>query len=185
VVALYAVKHDPFVYFKAGQSGDALKNIVGFEQLYGDLSKGTVPNYSFIVPNQCHDQHGKGGAGAFCAADPDDDGLQSGLNPALITLGDITVEKLVTAIHASPVWAHGKSAIVMVWDENDYTPGIINKVVLTVDTNYGNHGLVSYNRYTHFSLLKSIEAGFQLPCLNHACDAGAEVMSDLFSGNSD
>lgn len=180
VVALYASKHNPFVYFKAGQTKEALANTVDFETLYGDLASGDVPNFSFIVPNQCHDQHGRGNAGAFCLYDPDDNGTQAGLNPALIQAGDVAVEKLVTAIHDSPVWKHRRSAIVLVWDENDYHPGIINKVVLTVDTNYGFHGDESRNFYTHFSLLKSIEAGFGLPCLNHACDPGVDVMSDLF-----
>jgi hypothetical protein len=36
-------------------------------------------------------------------------------------------------------------------------------------------------RYTHYSLLKSLESGFQVPCLNHACDANVNVMSDLFA----
>jgi hypothetical protein len=40
---------------------------------------------------------------------------------------------------------------------------------------------VSDTRYTHFSLLKTLEAGFRLPCLNHACDAGVNVMADLFA----
>jgi hypothetical protein len=31
-----------------------------------------------------------------------------------------------------------------------------------------------------FSLLKSSESGFKLPCLNHACDKNVAVMSDLF-----
>jgi phosphatidylinositol-3-phosphatase len=30
------------------------------------------------------------------------------------------------------------------------------------------------------SLLKSLEAAFGLPCLNHACDPDVHVMSDLF-----
>jgi hypothetical protein len=34
--------------------------------------------------------------------------------------------------------------------------------------------------YTHFSLLKSIQAGLALPCLNHTCDATVGVMTDLF-----
>ena len=52
---------------------------------------------------------------------------------------------------------------------------------MIVDTNYGRHGVSSSARvYTHFSLLKSLEAGFGLPCLNHACDANVAVMSDLF-----
>jgi phosphatidylinositol-3-phosphatase len=49
-----------------------------------------------------------------------------------------------------------------------------------VDTNYGFHGLQSNQFYTHFSLLRSIEGGFGLPCLNHACDATTLTMSDLF-----
>jgi hypothetical protein len=53
-------------------------------------------------------------------------------------------------------------------------------VLLVVDTNYGEHGVQSSKFYTHFSLLKSLEAGFELPCLNHACDTGTLVMSDLF-----
>jgi len=52
----------------------------------------------------------------------------------------------------------------MVWDENDYSISpTTNKVLLTVETNYGVKGVRSKNFYTHFSLLKSIEAGFRLP----------------------
>jgi len=40
---------------------------------------------------------------------------------------------------------------------------------------------VSNRFYTYFSLLKSIEAGFGLPCLNHACDSNVAVMTDLFN----
>jgi hypothetical protein len=52
-----------------------------------------------------------------------------------------------------------------------------------VDTKYGAHGVSSSNFYTHFSLLKSIEAGMGLPCLNHACDSIAALMSDLFGAS--
>jgi hypothetical protein len=182
IVALYAAKHNPFVYFKAGQTAAALKKTVNFDQLYADLATGDVPNFAFIVPNQCNDQHGRGNGTAFCNFDPDDNGTQGGLNPALIQLGDQAVERLVTAIHNSPAWHDGRAAIVMVWDENDYfhTPET-NKVVLTVDKNYGTHGKSSSTLYTHFSLLKSLEAGFILPCLNHACDSSVAVMSDLFA----
>ncbi len=50
-----------------------------------------------------------------------------------------------------------------------------------MDTNYGVSGVSSDVFYTHFSLLRTLEAGFGLPCLNHACDANAGVMSDLFA----
>jgi phosphatidylinositol-3-phosphatase len=185
VVQLYAVKHNPFGYFSSVQGGanpnSSLKNVAGFETLYADLGSGDVPSYSLIAPNQCNDQHGRGNAGAFCNFDPVSDGSQSGLNPALIYLGDVTAQRLVTAIKGSPAWRQGKNAIVVLWDENDYSlaPNT-NQVLTIVDTNYGVHGVSSPQFYTHFSLLKSIEAGLGLPCLNHACDAGVNVMSDLF-----
>jgi hypothetical protein len=188
IVALYAAKHNPFVYFKSVQQGrdpnNSFRNVVSFEGadgLFADLGDGQVPNLAFIAPNQCNDQHGRGNAGPFCNFDPNDDGSQAGLNPALIRMGDATVHKLVDAIHRSRAWQDGYSAIVVVWDENDYSlsPNV-NQVMIIVDTNYGRHGAPSARRYTHFSLLKSMEAGFYLPCLNHACDDDVAVMSDLF-----
>lgn len=189
VVSLYAAKHNPFVYFRSTQEGDdagnSLRNSVGFDGadgLYADLHAGTVPAFSFIAPNQCNDQHGRGNAGAFCNYDPISDGSQAGLNPALVIRGDRTVEKLVGSIKHSPVWKEGHNAIVIVWDENDYSvKPITNQVVLIVDTNYGKHKVVSGQRYNHFALLKTLEAGFDLPCLNHACDSGVPVMKDLFA----
>ncbi len=53
--------------------------------------------------------------------------------------------------------------------------------MLIVDTSYGTHGIQSSQPYNHFSLLKSIESGLSLPCLNHACDSTVNVMADLFS----
>ena len=189
IVSLYASKHNPFVYFSSVQEGvqpgSDLTNVVGFEGpggLYADLASGSVPAYSFIAPNQCNDQHGRGNAGPFCNYDPNDNGTQAGLNPALMRLGDVAVRRIVTAIKDSPVWKQGQNAIVVLWDEDDYSVSpITNNVLLIVDTNYGSHGVQSGTFYTHFSLLKSIEGGLGLPCLNHACDSSVNVMSDLLA----
>jgi len=189
VVGLYAVKHDPFAYFASVQSGanpaNSLANIVGYDGphgLYADLASGHVPNFSYIVPNQCNDQHGRSNSTVFCNYDPVDNGMQAGLNPAGIALGDQEVQKLVTSIKASPVWAKGNNAIVIIWDESDYAISpITNQVVAIVDTSYGVHGQQSNKFYTHFSLLHTLEAGFGLPCLNHACDKTTAAMEDLFA----
>lgn len=191
IVALYASKHNPFVYFQSVQEGQdpglSLKNSVGFDGangLYADLSTGHVPTFSFIAPNQCNDQHGRSNAGPFCYWDPKDDGTQAGLNPALIQRGDMAVKKIVTAIRKSPAWREGHNAIVILWDENDYSVAPnTNQVPLIVVTNYGKGGVKSATFYDHFSLLKSIEAGLDLPCLNHACDSNVKVMTDLFAGH--
>jgi phosphatidylinositol-3-phosphatase len=193
LLKLYAAKHNPFVYFKSVQEGhnphNSLANVVGFEGesgLYDDLAAGHIPDLAFIVPNQCTDQHGRGNGGSQCAFDPVTDGSQAGLNPALIYVGDLTLRTLVAAIHRSPAWNRGRNAIVVVWDENDYSfvPNL-NQVLATVDTNYGPHGVQSSKYYTHFSLLRTIEGGFRLPCLNHACDSSTATMSDLFGRDDD
>jgi phosphatidylinositol-3-phosphatase len=223
VVAAYAVKHNPFAYFQSVQEGtnpdNSLRNMVGFEGangLFADLANGHVPSLSFIAPDQCNDQHGRGNGDAFCQFDPgtaafhgNTDGTQVGLNPGLSAQADVTINKIVSSIKASPVWHEGYNAIVIVWDENDYS-GLAtapqantvfptqnqNAVVLTVETNgkynesgahggesgarSGESGVHSGTFYTSFSLLKSLEAGFRVQCLNHACDKDVNVMSDLF-----
>ncbi len=208
VVQDYAVKHNPFAYFRNVQDGserdNSLAHVVGFDGpggLYSDLASGQLPALAFIAPNQCNDQHGRGNADAFCAFDYGLNdtgytyGTQVGLNPGLIQQGDVTIQHLVEGIQSSPAWREGRNAIVIVWDENDYSgstsqltglfpPQNQNRVVLTVQTNFrGGHGAQSSKYYNSFSLLKSLEAAFRLPCLNHACDAGVAVMSDLFGGS--
>jgi len=140
-----------------------------------------VPNFSFIAPNQCTDQHGRANGGTQCDFDPNDNGTLVGLNPALMYIGDLTLRNIVKTIHRSPAWHDGRNAIVVLWDEDDYSVApTTNKVLLIVDTNYGAHGVKDGTFYTHFSLLKSLEGGFRLPCLNHACDDSAKVISSLF-----
>lgn len=187
IVQLYASKHNPFVYFQDVQQGTnpmvSYAQMAGFDGvggLWNDLVNGKAPSFSFIVPNQCNDQHGRGNGTPFCNYDPNDNGTQAGLNPALITLGDQAVQKIVTAIRNSPVWKKGNNAIVVIWDENDYSvQPVVNHVVAIVDTNYGSRPLSSNAFYDHFSLLRSLEAGFGLPCLNNACSA--QPMTDLFA----
>ena len=213
IVQAYAVKHNPFAYFKSVQDGyprnNSLKNVVGFDGphgLYSDLADGNVPSLALIAPNQCNDQHGRGNADAFCGfdfgvTDGLTQGTQAGLNPGLMLQGDVTIERLVEDIKASRVWRDDRSAIVIVWDENDYSgigtapaglfpPQNQNRVVLTVESNHDRDhdrdhdgdslGIQSNRYYNSFSLLKSLEAAFGLPCLNHACDKNVAVMSDLF-----
>jgi len=176
---LYAVKHNPFVYFASVQAGDednSLRNTQGFERLYADLRRGEVPNYSFIVPNQCHDQHARGASevGPYCQDTNDN---------LVVQAGDVAVQNLVGAIKASEAWKDGHNAIVVVWDENDYS-SLPNQVVTIVDTNYGVTGVTSKVKYNHFSLLKTLEAGFGLAYLNHAADDNVPLMSDLFAPKS-
>jgi phospholipase C len=172
----YAVKHNPFAYFDNIQrnvgSHNGLGDIVAFDGtdgLFADLRTGHVPNFSLIAPNQCHDMYGISNAGAFCAADA-----------TVIQMGDATVEKLVVAIKSSEAWKEGNNAIIVMWDENDFSNSP-NLVGMVVDTNYGVHGIKSGKPYNDHSLLKTLEAAFGLGCLNHACDSNVQLMTDMFA----
>lgn len=177
---LYAVKHNPFAYFKKVEVGASsnlsLAQVADFDGpdgLWADLHS-KVPNFAVIVPNQCHDMHGfVTGGPPICTT--------ATLAEAQFVMaeGDAEVAKLVTGIKMSPAWKNGRNAIVLVWDENDFTNSS-NRVVMLVETNYSANGRVCDHPYDHFSLLRTLEAGFDLPCLNHACDRTSEVMNDVF-----
>ena len=189
LIDLYAAKHDPFVYFRSVEEHQ-IDHIVGFEGkrgLYDDLASGDLPEYSFIAPNQCNDQHGRGNAGPQCADDPNDNGTQTGLNPALIFLGDQALRTIVKAIKASPVWSKGRN-------RHRHPVGrerlqLLSQSSIRCSPSWtrttARTGVQSNNFYTHFSLLRTIEGGLGLPCLNHACDANTKVMSDLFAAGKD
>ena len=179
---LYAVKHNPFVYFqnievgeRDGLSLEEVRDFDGPDGLWADL-QGNVPNFSFIVPNQCHDMHGfvSGGTPICSAASTAESGY-------LIAQGDAAVQKLVEGIKASPAWNRGRNVIIVTWDENDYS-NAANRVVLLVETSYAANGRKSQTPYDHYSLLRTLEAGFGLSCLNHACDKTSKVMNELFGG---
>lgn len=176
VQKLYAVKHDPFAYFKNVQTNpNLLARIVDFDGpsgLWADLANDNVPNFSFIVPNQCHDMHSSGGGSKLCTTAAD-----------FVRMGDAEVQKLVNGIAASPAWKQGHNAIVITWDENDYEYSQPNQVVMLVETNYGSNGKTTSVPYDHYSLLRTLEAAFRLPCLNNACDGTSKVMNDMFGGH--
>ena len=68
----------------------------------------------------------------------------------------------------------------MLWDGDDYsTAPNTNQVPLIVDTNFGAHGVSSSTRYTHYSLLRTIEAGFGLPALGKAGSPSTRLLTGL------
>jgi hypothetical protein len=174
-VALYASKHNPFLNFTGTQG--ALANMVPDTQLATDLAKKTLPNFSLVVPDQCHDMHGTSG----CS---DTNGL--------ISAGDTYVGNTVAAIMASKSWTQGRNAIVVTWDEDDYSdqgqPGTGccgadpggGHVATIVITNKGDFPVTDGKAYNHYSLLRSFELAFGLPPLAHAGDSVVPSMNPLF-----
>lgn len=175
--ALYASKHNPFINFTGTQG--ALANMVPDTQLASDLASGSLANYSLVVPNQCNDMHGTGG----CGTTP------------LITQGDDYVAATVGAITSSAVWARGNNAIVITWDEDDFSDegrpgtgccgadpggGKVLTIVIRSRPGAGGAHVVDGNAYNHYSLLQTMEVAFRLGCLQHACDSAVPAMTPLF-----
>jgi acid phosphatase len=54
----YASKHNPIIYFSDVRNYlNQARNVVPFTQFATDLANGSLPNYSFVVPNLCNDGH--------------------------------------------------------------------------------------------------------------------------------
>jgi phosphatidylinositol-3-phosphatase len=177
---LYERKHNPFVSFGDVQSSPArLARIVDLSQLDADLASGNVPSYSFIAPDQCNDMHGRGGGNT--------DPCRFANVQGLIATGDAFLSTWVGKIMSSSAW-DGNSVIFIQWDEADFTgsgfngfgddTGCCDSVagqggghVVSLVISHSNHSAVTSDvAYNHYSVLRTIEEGWQLGCLGFACD---------------
>jgi hypothetical protein len=177
---LYASKHNGFINFAHVQSSSAeLALMVPDTSLSTDLANGTVPNFAFIVPDQCHDKHGIGGT---C------------VDPQLSTQTDVYLQSTVTAIFNSQAWQGGKSAIVVVWDEGNTALGCCDanpgggQVATVVIQNANQTQLRDATPSNHYSLVATLQAAFNLGCtfngapIGFTCDTanGVQPMAFLF-----
>lgn len=187
--ALYAAKHSGFTNFATVHADPNLATeLVGFDALHRDLQSGSVPPFAYVVPNQCDEMHGitSPKAPSDCTGE------------GLIRRGDAEIHDLVTEIQASPIWAHGNTAVVITWDEDDKAdraPGLPQSCCVVdadnpggghiptiVMTNHGPRGLNDPTPYDHYSLLRTIEDAFGLSGhLRHAGDAAVQPMTPLFA----
>jgi hypothetical protein len=140
-------------------------------QLGQDLA-GSVPNFGFIAPDQCHDMHGL----SACADETTN-----------IRVADSYLQNTVNAIMNAPFWKNGHNAIVVTFDEGDTTLGCCDanpgggRVVTIVINNHASSGVQDPTPYNHYSLVATIEKAFGLGCLQFACDtANVKPMEPLF-----
>ncbi len=130
---------------------------------------------------QCNDQHGRSNGTGFCQFDPNDNGTQDGLNPALIPDG--------RPGRAENRQRHPRFVGLEQGEERE-RPDLGRERLLCSAINQPGSGHYRHQVWlppTHqqrllrpFSLLRTLEGGFKLPCLNHACDANTQAMTDLF-----
>lgn len=199
--ALYASKHDPFLNFRALRSQPSFwDHISALDRFQRDLASSSLPNFAFVVPDQCDDMHGLR-PGPNVPADC------SSANPRQrIARGDAVVQRLMQAVEASAVWRSSANvAVIVTFDENDddaratgaqgccgSSPsraanqggGLIPTIVAT---NHGSRALADATPYNHYALLRTIEDAFGIHAyLEHAGDwsEGVRPMTRLFAHRS-
>ena len=162
------------------------RKMVPATQLSTDAKTGHLPNFSFIDPNECAGMHG----GPPWCEDSSSNYHQFDDN-ALVSGGDSYLGQVVHAIMSGPQWKKGNNAIVVSFTEGDTSQGCCDvkvgtgHVLTIVITSHGPRHLTDPVPFNHYSLLRTIEDAFGLPCLGHACDKVLVPMAKLFGAKSD
>lgn len=165
----YEVGHNPFVYFQdvTGSLDYCNQHVIPFgnstQGFYADLESGKLPNYSFVTPNVCND-------------------------------GDRLCNKATSRVAEADAWLSGfmnrvvmspeynSTVLFVVYDEGD--PQFEHsQVYCAVVSPFVSKGYVSLTRYTHFSLLATVELIFGLGSLQRN-DSVATTMADMLNGSS-
>jgi YVTN family beta-propeller protein len=151
----------PFLYFPDIRDRPAYcaAHVVPLEAMGADLASArTTPNFAWIAADDCSDMEGCG-----------------------IHKGDQFLAQTLGPILRSPAWRTQRSLAIITMDEDAYDhehpPQLVPTLVL------GSRGVrqdfVSHTRYTHYSLLRTIEAALGLGTLTRN-DRYAQPLNDVF-----
>jgi hypothetical protein len=162
----YSPRHNPFVYYRSIVDNEkrCRAHVVNLNELWKDQKRGTVPDYSFVVPDTCHDGHD---SPAQCK------------HGGFITEADWFARRTIPRILADRSWREG-GLLFVTFDEGG-VPDDDVPVIEGQNVDFGGHiytALVSPNvkpgaklakHYDHYSLLRTVEDIF---CLDYLGGAG-------------
>jgi phosphatidylinositol-3-phosphatase len=148
----YAQKHNPFIYFDSVRLNKERcdSHIVNLNELPEDLASGSLPNFVFITPNICNSAH-----------DCDQKTADTWLGP------------WVEQLQAYP-GMRDEGLIILTWDEGQGNHGCCGidpaggRVATVFISNRVKPGLQDDTPYTHYSILKTISAAFDIPYVGKA-----------------
>lgn len=164
----YLKQHDPFVFLQdVLNSGQQAGNVVPFSQMAADLASGSLPNYSFVVPNTVDDAHDCGGQAPSC---PDSGKLQQ---------TDNWLKTNIDPLINSPAFANG--VLIITWDEGNAsdTANGGGQVATVLVGAHVKSGFQSMTFFQHESTLRLMMDLLQIP--DHpGGSAGAPSMGEFF-----
>lgn len=137
----YAKKHDPFLYFADVASSRARRDrVVPFTQLGRDLAASTLPDFSLVIPNLCHDMH-----------------------DCPVSTGDAWLKAHVVPLLRSRALAGG--VVFVVFDEGTTDAGGGGHIDALALGPAVRPGSVFSRPTNHYGLLRTIEDAWHLPRL--------------------
>jgi hypothetical protein len=141
----YARKHEPAISWTS-VSGNPVRcaNITDFSHFDPN-----VGNYWFIAPNLCNDMHD-------CS----------------IATGDAYLATFIPKILTSAAFADG-GVLFLTWDEGSSGTGGGGKIVTIIVSPLGKPAFSSATAHTHYSLVRTVEDSWAMPCLANACTANS------------
>jgi len=135
-------------------SSSCIAHIRPYSELVTDLQQNTQARYNFITPNLCNDMHN-------CS----------------IAQGDAFVRGFLGNLLNAPTW--GSDDVVFITFDEGSRSDRLNLVPLIVVSDRVRSGFRSATAHTHYSLLRTIEDSWGLPCLGQAC--AANDLSEFFT----
>lgn len=181
----YADRHNPFIYFPdvIGNQARCDAHQRPFTELSTDLSNGTLPAFSFITPDTCHDGHDNPCAGqstgGLAAADA---WLSTNLPPLLSYLAANNGLLIINFDEGST--PSGASALTSPTDfacPTCASLGAGGRTGAVLVSPRLPQGVTVTTSYDHYSLLRTIEDNFGIS--EHLNLAGvATAMTDAFAG---
>ena len=201
----YATRHNPAPWFdsimtKGGSEDYCRQHAVDLTHLDADLqSPSTLPTFSFIEPDTCHDGHDTQSLGG-CTADPEGPAAPSG-----VAAMDAWLPGFVAKVTTSPAW-DADSVLFLTLDEGPATDtagcqpchdasagGRTGAVVISGRAKPG----VSTWPGDHYGFVRTIEAAYGLPTLAataagklpagvvvHDADPGVVPLTDVWKAPS-
>jgi acid phosphatase len=159
---LYRQKHNPFIYYDDVRTNPArCARIVPFTQFAADARANTLPDFVWITPDMCNDTH-----------------------DCPLSAGDTWLKTWVPAILDTPAW-QDNGVLFITFDEGQGAGGCCQnaaggRIATLVISPLVRPGFRSDVPYTHYALLRTIEAAWGLPPLGQAGCACAATMADFF-----
>jgi YVTN family beta-propeller protein len=155
----------PMMYFADVRDRPAYcaTHLVPLASLASDLKQAsTTPSFAWVSPDDCFDMEACG-----------------------IRAGDDFLKAELGLIMRSPAWTRQRSLAIITFDEDstDYQHPAQRVATIVLGSRGVRRGYVSAVRYTHYSLLRTIEAALGLGTLTRN-DLYAQPLNDIFTVNA-